>query len=114
MAEAGDKRGRSLALGPTLTDLFSSAGLQNVTETIYNLPFGTWPTDEKQKRIAYYSALNNEKRMDGLTTAMFTKALGWSLEDTQAFIEEVKKDVWDDSMRKYMPLYLVYGQKKQQ
>lgn len=42
---------------------------------------------------------------------MFTKALGWSLPDTKAFVEEVKRDLRDDGMRKVMDLHVVYGRK---
>lgn len=49
--------------------------------------------------------------MEGFTITMFTKALRWSLEDTQAFIVEIKNDMRNDRLRKVMDLHVVYGQK---
>lgn len=49
--------------------------------------------------------------MEGFTIAIFTKTLGWTLEDTKTFIEEIKRDMRDDNIRKVMDLHVVYGQK---
>lgn len=108
---AAEKRGRSLRLAPNLQAFQSSAGLNNVTESIYNIPIGTWPKDNKQKLIGSYMILNGTQGLDGLSMVMFTKALGWSPEATKEFVEKVKIQLRDDSWHKVMDLYVVYGQK---
>lgn len=111
MEQAAERRGRIIQLGPELTEFQISAGFQYVTETIYPLPIGTWPPDARQRFIGGHLLLNGLHGMEGFTTMMFTKALGWSLEATQGFVEEVKKNMRDDSMRKVIDLHVVYGRK---
>ena len=111
MEQAAERRGRILQLGPKLVELQSSASLQDVTQSVYALSIGTWPTDQQQKFVGGHMLLNGLQGVDGFTTLMFTQALGWTLEATRDFIKEVKKDLCDDSMRKVMDLHVVYGRK---
>lgn len=111
MERAAERRGRSLKLATDSKSYLSSVGLQDITETVYNLPIGTWPQDEKQKLIGSYMLLNGTQGLDGLSTVMFTQALGWSLESTKEFVELVKAQIRDDSIHKFLDLYVVCGQK---
>ena len=111
MEMAAEKRGRSLKLATTAKGYQESAGLQNVTEEVYNLPIGTWPKDEKQRLIGSYMILNGLQGLDGLSTIMFTTALGWSLEAVKEFVEKVKAYICDDSAHKCFDLCVIYGQK---
>ncbi|KAK4545288.1 hypothetical protein LTR36_003468 [Oleoguttula mirabilis] len=111
MEQAAEKRGRVLQLGPKLASFQHSAGLQDVTEKVYRITTGTWPHDPQQRMLGARNMLSALQGMEGFTTVMFTTALGWSLEDTRAFVEEVKRDLRDDGMRKVMDLHVVYGRK---
>ena len=111
MEQGAENRGRTLYLAPKLKEMQTLAGLQDVTETTYPIPIGTWPTDKQQKLIGSHMLLNGLGGMDGFTTMMFTKALGWSLESTKKFIDEVKTNLRDDSCRKVVDFYVVYGRK---
>lgn len=111
MEGAAEKRGRPLQLGPRLSTLQKDAGLQDVTEYVFNHKWGTWPSDSKERMLGARTMLSAMSGMEGFTTIMFTKVLGWTLEDTQAFVLEIKRDMRDDSIRKVMDLHVVYGQK---
>lgn len=112
MEEAGEKRGRTLQLGPRLSTFQRDAGLQNVKDRVFPHKWGTWPSDPKEKMLGARTMLSAISGMEGFTTILFTKVLGWTLEDTQAFILEIKSDMQDDSIRKVMDLHVVYGQKR--
>ncbi|CZT19001.1 uncharacterized protein RCC_04846 [Ramularia collo-cygni] len=111
MEEAGEMRGRPLQLGPRLSTFQREAGLQNVTEAVFPHKWGTWPTDPTEKNLGARTMLSAISGMEGFTTTVFTKVLGWSLQGTQAFILQIKDDMRDDSIRKVMDLHVVYGQK---
>jgi len=111
MEQAGIIRGRPLQLGPHLVSFQQDAGLHDVTEKIYRIPVGTWPEEPKQRDIGARYLLGVLQGMEGFTTVLFTKALGWSLEDTSAFVEEAKRDLRDDGMRKVLDLHVVYSRK---
>lgn len=111
MEEAGEKRGRLINLGSNIKTMQTTAGLQNVTEKVYNIALGTWSEDEQQNQIGAHMMLSGLRGMEGFSMMLFTKVLGWTVEDTQEFVDKVKRDICDNSMRKFMPLYVVYGQK---
>jgi hypothetical protein len=111
MELGAERRGRSLKLAPNLTSYQTAAGLQDVTETVYNLPIGTWPENVKDKLIGLHMLLNGTQGMEGLTTMMFTKVLGWSLDETKDFVQKVKQDICNDDLHKFLDLHVVYGKK---
>ena len=111
MVEGGNIRGRSLELDCVLAETFSLAGLQDVTECVYNLPIGTWPKDKEQKFIGSNMLLGALAGMEGFVMVMFTKALGWSAEAAQEFVEKCNRDLRDDSLRKFLDLYVCCGRK---
>lgn len=111
MERAAEKRGRRLQLGPHLKTFQRNAGLRGVTEHVFAHKVGTWPSDPQERALGARSMLSAISGMEGFTTVMFTKVLGWTLEETQAFILEIKRDMRDDSIRKVMDVHVVYGQK---
>lgn len=111
MELGAERRGRSLKLAPNLKSYYTAAGLQDVAEKVYNLPIGTWPQNSKDRLIGSHMLLNGTQGMEGLTTMMFTKVLGWSLGETKDFVEKVKEDICNDDLHKFLDLHVVYGQK---
>lgn len=111
MEQAGIRRGRPLQLGPKLVSFQTNAGLEHVTEAIYPMDVGTWSADPKLRQIGARNLLQVLQGMEGFTTVMFTKVLGWSLEDTNSFLQDAKRDLRDDSLRKIIDLHVVYGKK---
>lgn len=111
MNEASDKRGRTLHLGPKLKGFQEKSGLVNVHEAVYPLPVGTWPSDPKQKSLGGQMLVNVLDGMEGFTMALFTKVLGWSAEDTKDFMQDCKRDLQDNNIKKMVDTYVVYGQK---
>ncbi|KJX98709.1 hypothetical protein TI39_contig397g00004 [Zymoseptoria brevis] len=108
---AAQKRGRPLQLGPHLHNFQEHAGLLDVHEIVFPHKWGTWPNDPTERALGGRTMLSAMSGMEGFTTILFTKVLGWALEDTQAFIVKVKRDMRDDSLRKVMDLHVVYGRK---
>lgn len=111
MEQAANKRGRVLQLGPKLSSFQRNAGLLDIKDDVYQIRTGTWAADPQQRMLGARMMLSALQGMEGFTTAMFTKSLGWSLEDTQSFVEEAKRDLRDDYLRKVIDLHVVYGQK---
>lgn len=111
MEQAALKRGRQLQLGPQLAIFQRGAGLQNVEDKVFAHKWGTWMSDPHERALGARTMLSTMSGMEGFTTAMFTKSLGWSLEDTQSFIQDIKRNMRDDAIRKVMDLHVVCGQK---
>jgi SAM-dependent methyltransferase len=111
MDQAALKRGRPLQLGPHLATFQRDAGLQNVREDVFAHKWGTWMSDPQERALGARTMLSTMSGMEGFTTALFTQALGWNLEDTRSFIVDIKRNMRDDSIRKVMDLHVVCGQK---
>jgi hypothetical protein len=111
MEQAAVKRGRQLRLSPHLGTFQKCAGLLDVNELVFPHKRGTWPSDPIERALGARTMLSAMSGMEGFTMLLFTKDLGWSLEDTKAFIAEVKRDMRDDSLRKVLDLHVVYGRK---
>lgn len=112
MEQAGLARGRPLQLGPHLSSFQHAAGLENIQERVFAHKWGTWMEDERERALGARTMVNTISGMEGFTTVLFTKTLGWSLEDTRGFIKEIKRDMRDDGIRKVVDLHVVWGQKR--
>lgn len=47
----------------------------------------------------------------GLSMTLFTRALGWSPEEIEVFLVDVRRQMRDRAIHRYWPIYVVYGQK---
>lgn len=49
---------------------------------------------------------NIEPRLEGLSMAIFTHALGWSKEEAEVFLVDVRKDIRDTKIHCYWEMYV--------
>lgn len=107
--EGVDKIGRTASPGTKLKGWIEEAGFRNVGESVFRLPLGPWPKDPKEVRVCpkcdgciiltrpkrQIGAINMMQMLDGLeafTLNLFTKCLGWSPEQVQLFLKDVRED----------------------
>ncbi|KAK4236146.1 Phosphoethanolamine N-methyltransferase 1 [Achaetomium macrosporum] len=90
------------------------AGFVNVYEKLYKWPINPWPKDLKYKEIGMWTEENFCGGLHGLSIALFTRALGWSPEETEVFLAGVRKDLRNRQIHAYWPILVVYGQKPEQ
>ncbi len=102
--EASDKLGRSITVASTYKDLMEKAGFVDVVEKKFKWPIGTWPRDKHYKELGQWMWANVDSGLEGLTVALATRVLGWTLEYTIAFCAEVKKSFRDPKIHAYLPM----------
>nr|OQO25088.1 hypothetical protein B0A51_06369 [Rachicladosporium sp. CCFEE 5018] len=88
-----------------------AAGFINVRIESFRMPMGTWP---RRKRLRQAGELNLHgfyHGVDGLSQRVFTKALGWSVEEMEVMCAQVRNECLDRRIHTYFPIYVVYGQK---
>lgn len=51
------------------------------------------------------------KAVDSMTPAMYTRILGFTLQETQVQIEMIKREIADRKIHKYVTYHFVCGQK---
>lgn len=94
-----------------LAQLVRDAGFVNVTERIFHIPIGTWP---KNKTLKICGLWWKTILMDGLSPIAlgpFTRGLGWTRDEVEAFLVNVRKSLKETPGNTYMPLHIIYAQK---
>ncbi|PVH70597.1 S-adenosyl-L-methionine-dependent methyltransferase [Cadophora sp. DSE1049] len=91
------------------------AGFENVVEIRYKWPQNSWPKDKKLKELGMWMWMheNFSTGLAGLSMAVFTRGLGWSQEELEVFLADVRKSMKDPNVHGYYPIYAVYGRKPQ-
>ncbi|KAE9373651.1 S-adenosyl-L-methionine-dependent methyltransferase [Stipitochalara longipes BDJ] len=113
--EAANKLGRPLDSPTWYKAQMEAAGFQNVVETKFKWPQNRWPKDPKMrelgKTVGMWMYENFSGGVQGLSMALFTRGLGWSAQEVEAFLVDVRKDMKDTKIHGYYNISVVYGQK---
>ncbi|KAL3422772.1 methyltransferase domain-containing protein [Phlyctema vagabunda] len=107
----------SEACGTPLSDCIrykeylTAAGFQDVTETRFKLPSSPWPRDPRLKLIGAFEIHNLLNGLSGMSLRMFSRAWGWSPEQTEVFLVNVRKDLRNLRYHTYYEFLVVRGRK---
>lgn len=87
------------------------AGFVDVAETPFKVPIGVWPRDPKMKMIGLYNRSMMLDALYGVAVRPFTRGLGWTLEEVEVYLVDVRRDLMDASQHGYTPFHVVTGRK---
>ena len=104
MQEAGHRAGHQLDSCGRYAKQMADAGFINIHETIYKWPMSPWPKGDKDKTVGLWTMTNFLKGVSGFTTAYFARHLGWSREEVEVFLVDVRKELKDPSKHGYFPM----------
>lgn len=91
--------------------LLADGGFVNIQEKVWKVPIGTWPKDRTMKTIGLYNRSIITDGLQSVGMAPLTRALGWSREEVEVFLVQVRKSLMDVSAHSYYTFHAVYGQK---
>ncbi|PWW76195.1 S-adenosyl-L-methionine-dependent methyltransferase, partial [Tuber magnatum] len=91
--ESGQKSGRTFEITDKMYGWLGFAGFTDLRERNMRVPIGPWPKDAKEKEVGKYNLLNLMEGMDGFTTALLTRFLGWKPIEVQAFYGNVRSEM---------------------
>lgn len=111
IVEAGVKLGRPCNSAETSKEQMVAAGFQDVVEIQFKWPLNRWPKDKKYKEWGMWNHENIAGGLYGVSVALFTRGLGWTVEELELFLVDVRKEIKDTKIHSYFPLNVVYGQK---
>ncbi|KAK4031944.1 hypothetical protein C8A01DRAFT_20919, partial [Parachaetomium inaequale] len=94
-----------------LAAMMRDVGFVNVTERVLQIPIGTWAKNKVLKTVGLYWRTILTDGIQAIALGPLTRGCGWSREQVELFLIEVRKAYMDNSMLAYMPLHIVYGQK---
>ncbi|KAJ9144713.1 TAM domain methyltransferase [Pleurostoma richardsiae] len=110
-AEASRKLGRPIDLSQSYKEMLEKAGFVDVTFIPYKWPTNQWPKDKKMKTLGLWSLANVDGGWEGLWLALFTRGLGMSKEETMVLCAQGRKELRDQNIHAYWPVYCCYGRK---
>jgi len=82
-----------------------AAGFVNVTVHEYKWPTNAWPRDPRMKEIGAWTYHDLCGGIQGLSVALFTRVLGWSIEELEVLLAGVRKDFRNRNQHGYFPVY---------
>ncbi|EEQ27161.1 conserved hypothetical protein [Microsporum canis CBS 113480] len=109
--EACAKLERPLDVAKSHKKRMEEAGFVDVVEVLHKWPLNSWAKDPKLKEIGNWTMTNMLEGLQAWSIGPFTRGLGWSLEQVEAFLVDVRRDVKDRKLHVYWPMYFVYGRK---
>ncbi|KAI9836521.1 MAG: hypothetical protein M1837_003294 [Sclerophora amabilis] len=110
-AAAGYKIGKTLMIVDEMHGFIKEAGFEDVVEVRHKVPVGPWSSDSKMKEIGAWNQLHCEESLEGWALALLTRALGWTYEEVQLLLVDVRKDIRHRKKHAYLDASVVYGRK---
>jgi hypothetical protein len=104
LLEGLEKMGRNGRSAAKFRKQMEEAGFVDVVERKFALPGNPWAKGEKEKMLGLMQMTNILDGIHGMTVAMFTKILGWSVEQVEVFLVDVRKDLQNKDIHFYYVL----------
>lgn len=104
LLQASVKFGRPYEDIPALADAMTETGFEDVVVARFKWPMNSWPKEKKYKELGVWCFENFSGGLEGITMAPLTRAHGWSPEEVDVFLADVRKTMRDRSIHAYWPL----------
>lgn len=82
------------------------AGFVNVVEKKISVPANPWAKGAEQKVRGMMMMNNLLEVAQGITTKIFTEVYGWSREEVEVFLVDVRAGLKDRKVHGYVPVYV--------
>ncbi|KAI9742132.1 MAG: hypothetical protein M1834_000522 [Cirrosporium novae-zelandiae] len=111
--EASRKFGKPLDQVKYYRKWMEEAGFpaDNIQETLYKWPTNSWPKGKKNKELGLWSLENNLQGLSGFSLALLTRELGWTKEEVEVFLVNVREELKNKKVHAYVPIYVFVAQK---
>ncbi|TDZ20265.1 Secondary metabolism regulator LAE1 [Colletotrichum orbiculare MAFF 240422] len=112
LVDAINSMGREISPGPKLEGWVKDAGFENISHNKYLVPVGPWAKDPHYKEIGFMNLMQALKGLEGFTMRIFTGVLGWTREEVEVHLVDVRKELKAlHTFHAQYDLHVVYGQK---
>ncbi|KAF4955906.1 hypothetical protein FSARC_11721 [Fusarium sarcochroum] len=107
----GEAIGKDFFTGHQAADFQREAGFENVYEKRLKVPIGPWPKDKKLKQWGAWNRQFLLQALEGFSIRGLTEMLGWSYDDAQVFLVDMRKELLNPQLHAYTDVTIIYGQK---
>jgi len=87
------------------------AGFAVPVERVFHVPIGTWPKNKVLKTVGLYWRTILLDGLQAIALGPLTRGLGWSREQVELFLVDVRKAYYDNAATMYMTLHVIYAQR---
>ncbi|KAI9802514.1 MAG: hypothetical protein M1833_001586 [Piccolia ochrophora] len=128
-----EKHGRDPCPGPKIEGWVQDAGFTDITHRVIKIPVGRWPKDQAsvslhfppptsttlnrskhQKNLGTWNLLQILEGLEAFTMALFTRILGWSTEEAQVMLAQVRKDLRNQKIHSYLNFHVVIARRAEE
>ncbi|KAF9872040.1 methyltransferase domain-containing protein [Colletotrichum karsti] len=106
LMEGTNKINRPIDVPSRFKRLLEEAGFECVEEHKRIWPINSWPAKRKLKEMGWWVRETTLAGIEASTLALFTRVLGWTVEETRDFCEEVKVEMASRSVHAYWNVYV--------
>ncbi|KAH6890278.1 S-adenosyl-L-methionine-dependent methyltransferase [Thelonectria olida] len=111
LQEAATKLGRPFTQTAKFAQVMAEVGFIDIVETRFKWPVNTWAKEKKFKELGAWNNENASQVLESATLAAFTRALGWTTEEVNVFLVDVRKDLNNRNIHAYSEGCSIYGRK---
>ncbi|KAF1918679.1 S-adenosyl-L-methionine-dependent methyltransferase [Ampelomyces quisqualis] len=111
MHDGAQKAGFPLDAVSHVPDMMQRSGFVDVVATPVKWPINTWPKDKKFKELGKWVSENFNWGAESMCLALFTRALGWSIEEVQVFAAAMRADLKNRKLHAYWNFWIIHGRK---
>ena len=104
--EAAMNMGRPLRIANKLKRWYQEQGFINVKEEMFKVPMNPWPKDPQFKLIGRFHERNMLDGLQGFSLAFFHRGLGWTKEEIEVYLVDVRKALQDKRVHAYQKVYV--------
>ncbi|KAI9712959.1 MAG: hypothetical protein M1812_006706 [Candelaria pacifica] len=108
---AGEKHGKTFKVVDNMKGWIEEGGFENVVEQRYKWPIGSWSSDPKLKEIGKWNLVHWEEGVEGWCMMGMTRFLGFSYNQVQAFLGELRLALRNRDYHLYQEVGVVYARK---
>jgi hypothetical protein len=102
--QASELMGTPLDACASYASYMIEAGFEDVVEKRVKLPSGPWPKEKRLKLIGAFEIDNLLRGVGGMSYRMFSKAFGWTQQQTEGFLVNVRRDLQNMRYHTYYDL----------
>ncbi|CAG8926981.1 unnamed protein product [Penicillium salamii] len=111
LVKASTKFGKPMDVVTQLEEWMGNQGFRNFRADKYKCPVGGWAKNHRLKDIGRVGKVILLEIVEPYTLALFTRVLGFSYQDAQELMEQVRAELVSNSYHLYTTFHFIYGQK---
>lgn len=87
-----------------MADQMKAAGFINVAVRPFKMPLGPWPKNKILREAGIYNMVGMVNGLTGLSVRVYTQILGWSLDEMELLLMQVRTELLRKGIHCYLPL----------